>query len=396
MMDITLSDLENKLNFNTEEEKEMLKKAFEINSFLPKNYQNIDKLTAIDLAQNYGADNNTILATLIYKQIKNVDINEGYVAKLFNANVESKVKILSTFDYNLQSSGDKNKLNFIKSITKDVKVTIIKLVERLNTLRYINRYLGKISLKTQKFINDTLNFYIPVCQLIGVRGLQIELEDICFKTDKNYDIAEEIKDKIKVETDEIIKLIEPTLSEIGASLVQNKRSNYDIFLRSKKLQSKVKELNDFKTIDLLDFCSIKCLVDTYEQCYEALYLIHMFNPIMGHCIDYLPGIQGNEYKAIHTYIFFKSCLVDFRICTRNMDIVNSYGVCSNWNDNIDFNKRLEENYEFYNCLESILQNVDDKDLIEAFKKEILDRQIYQTDEDEVKKMKILNRLKGKL
>lgn len=393
MTNITLSDLENNLNFNTEEEKMMLKKAFEINERLPKDYRNIEKLTALDLAQNYGADKNTILATLIYKYAKNMSINPNYINENFNDDVALKVKALSVFDYNLLNSSNKNKINFIKSITKDVKITIVKLVERLNVLRCMNEYLGKISIKTHNFINDTLNFYIPVCQLIGIHKLQIELENICFKINKNYCVAEEIKDKIKEKTDEIINLVEPTLLDIGASLVQNKRSNYDIFIRSKELQSKVKALNNPEMINLCDFCSIKCLVDTYKQCYEALYLIHMFNPIIGHCIDYLPGIQGNEYKAIHTYIFYDSCLVDFRICTREMDVVNSYGICCNWQNDNDLNKRLKENYEFYNHLESLIQNFDDKDLIDTFRKEILDEQIYQADDDEVKKKKMLNRLK---
>lgn len=397
MIDIEFSDLEKKLNFNTEEEKNMLNEAYFINSKCSnKMYRNICKLTAMDLSEYFHADKNTVLASLIYKGAKQLGLDDNKICQTFNEDIASKVQMLNLFNYDLLNSSKNNKIQTIKSIACDVKITIIKLVERLNALRYMNKYLSKISIKSQKFIKDTLNFYIPICQLIGVHELQIELENICFKDNANYEVAGEIKNKVKEKTDEIITFVEPTLSKIGATLVQNKRSNYDIFLRSQELKQKVKELNDEKLINLSEFCSVKCLVDTHEECYMALYLIHQFKPIMGYCMDYLSGLQGNEYKAIHTYVFIASCLVDFRICTKEMDIVNSYGICSNWNDNIDFNKRLENNYRFYPCLLSLIENGDDNTLIEEFKTQILDGQIYQTDEDEVKKGKILKIIKSNL
>lgn len=397
MIHIELSDLEEKLNFNTEEEKNMLNEAYFINSKCSnKMYRNVCKLTAMDLSEYFHADKNTILTSLIYKGAKQLGLNYNDICQTFNEDVASKVQMLSLFDDDLLSSSENNKIQTIKSIASDVKITIIKLVERLNALRYMNKYLSKISIKSQKFIKDTLNFYIPICQLIGIHELQIELENICFKDNANYDVAEEIKNKVKEKTDEIITFVEPTLSKIGATLVQNKRSNYDIFLRSQELKQKVKELNDEKLINLSEFCSVKCLVDTHEGCYIALYLIHQFKPIMGYCMDYLSGLQGNEYKAIHTYVFIGSCLVDFRICTKEMDIVNSYGICSNWNEDGDLNSRLESNYRFYPCLLSLLEKGDDCSLIEEFQTQILDGQIYQTDEDKVKKKKILKIMRGNL
>lgn len=397
MINIELSDLEKKLNFNTEEEKNILNKAYFINSKCSnKMHRDVCKLTAMDLSENFHADKNTILASLIYKGAKQLGLGYNDISGTFNEDVASKVQMLNLFDNDLMSHSKNNKIQTIKSIAFDVKITIIELVLRLNALRYMNKYLSKISIKSQKFIKDTLNFYIPVCQLIGIHELQIELENICFKDNANYEIAEEIKNKVKEKTDEIIKLVEPDLSKIGATLVQNKRSNYDIFLRSQELRKKVKELNDSDTINLSEFCSIKCLVDNHEECYIALCLIHKFKPIMGYCIDYIPGIQGNEYKAIHTYVFIDSCLVDFRICTKNMDIVNSYGICSTWNEDDNLNSRLENNYRFYPCLLSLLEKGDDCSLIEEFQTQILDGQIYKTDEDNIKKKKIKRIMRGNL
>lgn len=400
MINIEFSDLEKNLNFNTVEEKEILRKAYDINKCSSKTNKNVCKLTAIDLFKNFHADKNTILASLIYKGVKQLELDYDKISGTFNEDVASKVKMLNLFDDDLLSHSENNKIQTIKSIAVDVKVTIIKLVERLNTLRYMNKYLSKISIKSKNFISDTLNFYIPVCQLIGIHELQIELENICFKDNKNYGVAEEIKNKVKEKTDEIIKLIDPTLSQVGATLIQNRRSNYDILLRSQELKRKVKEFNNESTINMSEFCSIKCLVESPKQCYEALYLIHdfrpTFKPIMGSCIDYLPGIQGNEYRAIHTYVFINSCLVDFRVCTKEMDVINSYGVCSNWDDGIDFNKRLESNYKFYPILLDLIKHCDDCFLVEEFKNQILDGQIYQTDQEEVKKQKILKIMRDNL
>ena len=380
MNNITLFDLKKFLNFKTEEEQYLLKKAYDMNKCISnKMDRDICKLTTITLSQDFHADNNTILATLIYKACKSVKKTDASICQEFNKDVLDKVRLLRTFDDNLLSYSDNNKRNLVKSITSDVKVTIIKLVERLNTLKYIEQYLDNENDLDDTLLSETLKFYAKIAELLGVHELKIELEDICFKYNENYKTSENIKQKIEEEFNKVKKIILPKFAQnhVNAEIIQNKRSSYDLFLKSQELKKRLSEINDKSVIDVSGFCSIKCLVEDINLCYQSLGIIHQFNPLMGFDNDYLSGIQGNEYRSFNTYVFVGTCLVDFRICTKDMNVVNSYGICSNWEDNPNLQSRLESNYDFYDKLLSLIEESSDFDLIDEFQKHILDR-LYMT------------------
>ena len=75
----------------------------------------------------------------------------------------------------------------------------------------------------------------------------------------------------------------------------NKKSAYDIFRKANEIETKVKILKKEENINLLGFCSVKCLLDNREDCYTIIYLFHKFGQILGSFNDYIGGSQGNEY-----------------------------------------------------------------------------------------------------
>lgn len=398
MINITLPKLKKVINFKNVEEEKMLERAYAYINDLNEE-DNIYINTAYVLAKHFGADINTIVSSLIYKKVRQFDLNDNDIICLFNNQVLETVKFLNLFDNELLSHGFNNKLMMIKSITRDVRITIIKLLERLSIMQYIDDEQIE---KSNEFIEETLDFYAPIARLIGIYELKNILENLCFRFNPSYNDAKKINNKIREEYNAVIKTIKPIFSSIEVDILSdikfecNNMSTYDIFLKSLEFEKRIREMNDKEEIESHGFCSIKCLVNTRKQCYEVLYLLHKFKPIMGYCIDYLSGLQGNEYKAIHTYVFINSCLVDFRICTKEMDIVNSYGICSYWDKNLDLQSRLKDNYEFYPYLIDLVKKNDDSSLIKEFQTQILDNQIYQVDNDAVKKRRILKLMKNKL
>lgn len=400
MFNVKLPDLKKILNFNNKKDIEMLNRAYVLNqNFYPsleeRIFNDLYNQVAIHLSRDFGADADTIISSMIYKYVKKNNLSDKEVATLFNKEVAKKVMMLNEFDYNLLNCSYDDKLVMIKSISKDVKVTIIKLVERL----CIIQLMGKNHIiDDADFIDDTLKFYVPVSKILGIYKLKNLLEDYCFKYDSNYDSIKEIKDNVSREYSKVINTIMSKIKSLNFNICSglefeiNKRSNYEIYSKSCDYKKRVKQLSD-KEIELSGFCSVKCLVDNKKDCYELLYLIHQFNYLMNTFNDYLSGNYENEYKAIHTNVFIGTCLVDFRICTKEMDKVNLYGIITDWQKGKDLQQRLVNNYDFYDKLIELEATVPDNQLVEQFMMQIINAQMFSIESIKERRARSLNLMK---
>lgn len=375
-----IGDLRSILELQDEQQEKMFDKVIFLYELLEHYDNDISSLNvnleaASILYLDFHADFNTVVSTLIYKIIKRLNIPEREVLRLFNEDIKDKVKLLSNFDADLYSVSDNNRLQMIKSLTRDVKVTIIKLIERVTTFNHMKK--REFGNKTD-FVNDTLNFYVPISKLLGIYKIKNKLEDACFKYNNSFISAQTVIKKANKEYEIIIEDVDQLVESenIGLSSIPefkiNKKSGYDIIRKANEIQERVKDLRKKDYINLLGFCSIKCLVNNRADCYRILYLLHKFSPILGSFNDYIGGSQGNEYHAIHTSVFIKDHVVDFRICTKDMDYVNYYGITSSWEKDSKLQKRLMERYDFYPELISLEESLSDEELVQNFIKHILE------------------------
>ena len=336
---------------------------------------NINLEAASILYLDFYADINTVIATMIYRIVQKLHLPDDEILRLFNEDIKSKVNLLTKFDEKLDSVSNNNHLQMIKSLTRDVKVSIIKLVERSTTFNHMKKHEFN---NKKGFVDDTLNFYVPISRLLGIYKIKNRLEDACFKYNTNYNDISTIVNKVNGKYQIIIKDINELMKSENIGLSNepefkiNKKSAYDIFRKAEEINEQVKDLKRQNNIKLLGFCSIKCLVNKREDCYRLIYLLHKFKPLLGRFNDYIGGSQGNEYHAIHTSVFIKEHVVDFRICTKEMDHINYYGVTSSWQDDKNLQSRLMKYYDFYPELVFLEENLPDEDLEDIFIKHILE------------------------
>lgn len=391
MENIILPEMKKVISKNIADEKLFESAVYFINH-LDQEESSIYIYTSYILSKYFDADINMIVASLIYGIVNKFNLDDTYVKGLFNDDILQMVKILNSFYPNIDINSSHNKVIMIKSVTKDVRVTIIKLIERFIILQYEGDKASDV------FITDTLNFYAPLAKLLGIYELKNTLENLCFRFNPNYNDAKKINNQIYEEYDMVIRRIKPLFSSINVGMLKdikfefNNMSMYDIFLKSLEFEKRVKEMNDRGKIESSGFCSIKCLVNTREECYKALCLLHQFKPVMGTFVDCLSGIKENETRLIYTEVFVDKCLVDFRICTKDMDRVNSYGLAINLNGNLQ--QRLKDNYTFYSKLLELENSLSDNNLVKAFEKYILKEELYNTDSMELRKEKIFKILYG--
>lgn len=361
MTDIKLPSLQKEIKLQSNNAREMLKRAYILNNTIDFD-SDIYVKTAIMLSKIYSADDDTIIASLIYQYVKMSGMQDMEVKGLFNEEVLKKVTILKKLGDTLILN-DKQQDEFVKTITKDVKVTIIKLVERLIMLNKADEN----SQNMDYIIEFIQKFDISICRALGIYKLKNAFENISFKYNSNYELALQLKSSITEESKCAIELVERRLRTInddekkyidGIEFHVNVRSVEEVYNLFHELNGQLANLKKQKNIESSGICSIKCLVDTKNRCYHALYFIHQFLYQTDTFIDYLNTNVDNEYHAIHTKVFIKSLnktyLVNFRICTKEMDRINNYGIASDFNN--DMQVRLKNNYSFYNKLLKIMDS----------------------------------------
>ena len=349
--------------------------------------QNLSKEMSLLLSIDFHADIDTVAASLIYRTASKNNVPDDEIEEMFNKEVMKKVRILKSFGNDMILS-DEDKELFIKSMLLDVKTTIIKLVERVALLHNISEK----DCIDNNLLDDTLGFYVPIAQLLGIYKIKNNLEDLCFRYDENYEKTSEIVKKATERNGEIIEFVNdrfknfdyPYKNDIEFKL--NKKSNYDIYLKAQKINNNVDIFSNENDFKISGFCSIKCLTKTKQECYSMLAFIHEFGYQFGSFFDYISGFQGDEYSALHSNVFINYHLVDFRICTKEMNKRNLYGVTYGWENNPDIQNKLINNYKFYSELLNLVDSDLNRNILKSFKTDIIDKRVDVSDYKLIKKI----------
>ena len=146
-----------------------------------------------------------------------------------------------------------------------------------------------------------------------------------------------------------------------------------------------KKLNKgYKLSDIHDLVNYKIMVNSEEECYLTLGLIHkLYTPMNNKFKDYIALPKTNRYKSLHTTVFGPdNHIIQFQIKTKKMDDINTYGLTAYWRQLREDGKEkmqteLVHNYPFFNVLRELNQAIDnDTDFVDKVKQEIFTQNIY--------------------
>lgn len=373
VISLDMDAIRSSYELNNREDYRVLNHAYAFNSWYNAEKKDdfleiVANETALLLSIDFHADINTIVAALIHNTVREKGIDDGELCEEFNEDVMYKVNLLNRFSVNPLEETKNDKEVMIRSILLDVKVPIIKLVERIAILHNAENIPYT---KICNFLKDTFEFYVPISQLLGIYKIKNNLEDLCFRYDSKYEKANRVVQKTIDRYDNIISIIEKKFDKFDISFKEDisfksdRKSSYDICKKTGEFSQFCDVLNNEKDLKLSGFCSAKCLTKTKEECYAMLCFLHSFKYRAASFCDYISDFQGDEYKALHTQVFVKDYLVDFHICTKEMDRVNLYGVTSDWKVDDNLQGRLMERYAFYRKLQELTYD-DNIDLVDEF------------------------------
>lgn len=284
---------------------------------------------------------------------------------------------------NFSSKQEKNLANtrkIITSIREDVRIIIIKLADRLHNMRTLQ---FKTKFKQQENSVETMEIFVPLAYYIGAYRIKSELEDISLQYlyPDDYKRAEEIKQKVENESKSCLNEMLLTINDI----LTNEEIPHEIKVRTKNIYGICKRLKaGDKLSDIHDLLSLKVMVDTIDNCYSTLKLIHFeYHPINNRFKDYLCNPKTNMYRSLHTTVFgADDRLVQTQIRTFDMDKIASFGLTAYWDINKGnarevMQEDLKNKYQFFKSLVDI-DNVfsDNKKFVDQVKDELFANKVY--------------------
>ena len=279
-------------------------------------------------------DQVTIAAGLLHDTVEDTDTTLSELKEKFGAEVSKIVngvtKLSKIETINLKNKQCENYKKLLLSAASDIRVLIIKLADRLHNMRTL-----KFKRKKKKRIEiakETLSIYAPLAERIGLNKLKDELQDIAFY-ELYPNLYNSIRNKLKelfASSEELINVIREKLKLLIGQL----NINYEITGRLKSPYSIWNKMN-VRTISfdqLSDIIAFRIIVDTTDQCYKVLQLIHKnYSAIPGRFRDYISAPKNNQYQSLHTCIIGPlNKRMEIQIRTHEMHNIAEYGIAAHW------------------------------------------------------------------
>jgi len=287
---------------------------------------------AIILAQ-LGMDDATLVGGLLHDVVEDTDYTREQLVADFSEEiallVDGVTKLGSLKFDNKEEAQAENLRKMFLAMSKDIRVLIIKLADRLHNMRTIEFMRPEKIIEKSK---ETLDIYAPLASRLGIYAIKFELEDISLKylhPEEYQTLAREVSEK----KEQREKFIEEVIAEIKDAL-DGMNMKYDIMGRSKHLYSVYKKMVlQHKQLDeIFDLTAVRVIVENVRDCYAVLGQVHtMWKPIPGRFKDYIAMPKPNMYQSLHTTVLGDNGEpFEIQIRTYEMHRVAEYGIAAHW------------------------------------------------------------------
>jgi len=338
-----------------------------------------------------NAGPNTLVAALLHDLVEDTSTTLDDLKNQFGDDVKELVDgvtKISKISFNVEVSQADNHQKMLLAMSKDIRVILIKIADRLHNMRTIEAQSIE---KQVKIATETLDIYAPLAHRLGLFIIKAELEDRCLKI-LNAPYYHRISNMIENQKNIRSKSIEHMITVINEELHANLKNTYKIFGRTKNIFSIYKKMvNQQKAFeDIYDILAIRIIVDKIETCYQVLGIIHAnFIPIPKRFKDYIAVPKPNMYQSLHTTILSDDgAIYEIQIRTEEMDRIAEYGVAAHWayKENKEYSKEKEQfeiaqKLKWYGELLKMTEDVDDNssganEFVETIKTDILEANVY--------------------
>jgi guanosine-3',5'-bis(diphosphate) 3'-pyrophosphohydrolase len=298
-------------------------------------------LEVAELCADLNMDEDALIAAILHDTVEDTSVRLAQIRQLFGQHVASMVDSLTKIkkiDFfarfmgrDKASSQARNLQKLFIAMTRDTRVIVIKLCDRLHNLHTLAAMPAH---KQQRIARETLEFYIPLTRRLGLGQMAVEMEDLVFQ----YLYPEEYRE-LEVEVNKVAPRLEKNAEEMIAvlrsELAQEKIEVRRIYGRRKHLWSIYqKMLKQHVGLDgIYDLAAIRIIIDgAPTDCYRVLGLLHLrYKPIFHRFRDFIASPKENGYQTLHTTVIGPGgTMVECQIRTHEMDLEAEKGVAAHW------------------------------------------------------------------
>ncbi|MFL2679582.1 MAG: RelA/SpoT family protein [Alphaproteobacteria bacterium] len=338
-------------------------------------------LEVAGILAEYKFDSKTIITALLHDVVEDTKKNLKDIRENFGNEISYLVDGVTKLS-KLEGRSDKFKQaeNFRKLLlatSKDIRVLLVKLADRLHNMRTISHI--KENEKKKRIAIETLEIFAPLAERLGMQEIRAELDDLSFKIIEP-EIRESIVYRLEMLRQQDEDLLHKTINMIKDLLDKNK-IKADIYGREKKPFSiwkkmKVKSVNFSQLSDIMAFT---ILLDSPEQCYLVLGLLHQkYSYVPGRFKDYISTPKPNGYQSLHTTLIGPlNQRIEIQLRTLKMNDLANLGVAAHWiyKDNID-NKDGKQFKGISQILDILDQSKEPEEFLEHTKLQMYADQVF--------------------
>ena len=294
----------------------------------------VHPVAVADILAELKLDSATIITGLLHDTIEDTKTTYNEVLKEFGKEVADLVdgvtKISALEEKVADNSQAENFRKLILATSKDIRVLLVKIADRLHNMRTISAF--KSEDKKKRIAKETMEIYAPLAERMGMNLIRDELEDLSFSVlnKKARDLITErlqfIKNNRADNLQDITTNLIDVLKENGvdAKFAGREKTPFSIW---RKMQNKKISLEH-----LSDIIGFRVIVDNISDCYKTLGIFHSkYSAIPFKFKDYISTPKINKYQSLHTAIIGpKEQRVEIQIRTSQMHDFAERGIASHW------------------------------------------------------------------
>ncbi|MBW4509272.1 MAG: bifunctional (p)ppGpp synthetase/guanosine-3',5'-bis(diphosphate) 3'-pyrophosphohydrolase [Scytonematopsis contorta HA4267-MV1] len=286
------------------------------------------------ILRDLGGSPAMIAAGFLHDVVEDTDVTIEEIEQHFGQEVRCLVEgVTKLSKLNFQSKTESQAENFRRmflAMAQDIRVIVVKLADRLHNMRTL-QFMSETSRRRSAL--ETRDIFAPLANRLGIWRIKWELEDLAFKylepeafrQIQNY-VAEKRDARVE-RLKEFADTLRARLAEAGINVLDVNGRPKHLYSIYQKMERQHKEFHE-----IYDLAALRVIVQTNEECYRALAVIHdAFRPIPGRFKDYIGLPKPNRYQSLHTGVISSwGRPLEVQIRTKEMHQVAEYGIAAHW------------------------------------------------------------------
>ena len=333
------------------------------------------------LLVDLGMDSESVAGGLLHDVVEDTAVTVNEISSQFGPDVallvDGVTKLTKIQFSNIEELQAENLRKMLLAMSRDVRVMIIKLCDRLHNMRTGDAWPEQ---KRRDKARETMEVYAPIANRLGILNVKEELEDrsLHYLDPVGYEeisrmLSERAGEEFLARVSGVIeqRLVESGIE--GATIKRRVKSIYGIY-RKTIMQNKSFD-------EIYDIYAVRVILDTLAECYSTLGLIHdMYHPLPNRFKDYISTPKPNGYQSLHTTVIgHEGIPFEVQIRTRKMDEQAEYGVAAHWKykEGLDGHDKLDERLAWVSqLLENQRVSEDSGNLLHDLKSDLLPEEVF--------------------